>query len=529
MVLVFFKTIFYFFFSITYIYSIAGYGKILVNTKIPEKKTFNFFELKIYGLILQLFIAFILHLTIGTSEYINIIILLFGLILYFFYKKKLNQITSKYILLLLVLIFSVLLISKTHEDFIGYHLFSIQEIFNNQIRIGVSKLNFRFLHSSLLIYPQSLMIFPFFSFEFVHLPIFLLYFSTIGYFLYICYYTINNSERFFSLFIILILLIKFNRLSEFGYDYISQYLLIIVFHKLYFYNSNKYELVKAIKIFFFSILIKPICLLFLPILFILFYNNKVNYVFNLYSSKFILFSSMLAILISSSFLRTGCIFYPINTSCFTKEKIFWSEKKSIKEYSEVVSLWAKSFYSQEKSKYPKILDKELFKKNFNWLKFWIEGHFFYKISEFLIILISIILLIHIYFTREKPKIKKLLTKDYLIFLLSLLSILFWIMTVPQFRFGFASIIIFIYLFFKKFFKMEIIFDKKKVYSLIVFSLLILNTKNLNRISNEINREDIYKFINFPFYNQLQIENKMILDIDENKLKKEKLFHIEILK
>lgn len=103
------------------------------------------------------------------------------------------------------------------------------------------------------------------------------------------------------------------------------------------------------------------------------------------------------------------------------------------------------------------------------------------------------------------------------------------MTVPQFRFGFASITIFIYLFFKKFFKMEIIFDKKKVYSLIVFSLLILNTKNLNRISNEINREDIYKFINFPFYNQLQIENKMILDIDENKLKKEKLFHIEILK
>ncbi len=529
MVLIFFKTIFYFFLSITYIYSIAGYGKILVNTKISEKKTLNFFELKIYGLILQIFIAYVLHLTIGTSEYINIIILLVGLILYFFYKKNLNQISFKYILLLLILIFSVLLISKTHEDFIGYHLFSVQEIFNNQIRIGVSKLNFRFLHSSLLIYPQSLIVFPFFSFELVHLPIFLIYFSTIGYFLYICYYTSNNSERFFSLFIILILLIKFNRLSEFGYDYISQFLLIIVFHKLYFYNSNKYELVKAIKIFFFTILIKPISLLFLPILFILFYNNKFKYVFNLYGSRFILFSSMLALLISSSFLRTGCIFYPLNISCFTKEKIFWSEKHPIKEYSEVVSLWAKNFYSQEKSKYSKISDKEVFKKKFNWLKFWIEGHFFYKISEFLIIAVSIILLIYIYFTREKPKIKNLLIKDYLFFLLSLLSIIFWIITIPQFRFGFASIVIFIYLFFKNFLKMEIIFDKKKIYSLIVFSLLILNIKNLNRIIDEIYREDIYKFINFPFYNQLQIENKIMLDIDENKLKREQLFHVEILK
>ena len=218
-----------------------------------------------------------------------------------------------------------------------------------------------------------------------------------------------------------------------------------------------------------------------------------------------------------------------NKKCVTKEKIFWSEKHPIKEYSEVVSLWAKNFYSQEKSKYSKISDKEVFKKKFNWLKFWIEGHFFYKISEFLIIAVSIILLIYIYFTREKPKIKNLLIKDYLFFLLSLLSIIFWIITIPQFRFGFASIVIFIYLFFKNFLKMEIIFDKKKIYSLIVFSLLILNIKNLNRIIDEIYREDIYKFINFPFYNQLQIENKIMLDIDENKLKREQLFHVEILK
>ena len=60
---------------------------------------------------------------------------------------------------------------------------------------------------------------------------------------------INNSERYFSLMIVMILLIKFNRLTEFGYDYISQFLLLIVFHKIFFYKKNEIELKKAI-IFF---------------------------------------------------------------------------------------------------------------------------------------------------------------------------------------------------------------------------------------------------------------------------------------
>ena len=61
---------------------------------------------------------------------------------------------------------------------------------------------------------------------------------------------------------VLILLIKFNRLSEFGYDYIAQFILLIVFHKIYFLNSNNLEIIKANLYFILCVLIKPISLLF---------------------------------------------------------------------------------------------------------------------------------------------------------------------------------------------------------------------------------------------------------------------------
>ena len=36
-----------------------------------------------------------------------------------------------------------------------------------------------------------------------------------------------------------------------------------------------------------------------------------------------------------------------------KQKILWSEKDRIKNYSEMVSLWAKAYYTQDESKYKK--------------------------------------------------------------------------------------------------------------------------------------------------------------------------------
>ena len=126
--------------------SVSGFGKLFIKKNNITYNHNNFFDLQIFGAIILLVISYLIYLTIGTNHIINIFILFLGLLIYFFYKKELNKVKVIYLLALLLLILPVLLISKTHEDFNTYHLFSIYEVFNNNLRIGVSNLNIKFVN-----------------------------------------------------------------------------------------------------------------------------------------------------------------------------------------------------------------------------------------------------------------------------------------------------------------------------------------------------------------------------------------------
>ena len=513
-----FELILFFSLTLVYFYSLSGYGKILFN----ENK--NFFDLQLNGTIILLLVSYSLYLSIGINLLINTIILFFGLVLFFIYKKKINSIKFRYILLLILSIFSVLIISKTHEDFHLYHYFSIYEVFNNKLRIGISTINNYYIHASHLSFNQALTVLPYVNFKIIHLPVFIIYICVIGYFAFISFSKKTKKEElFFSILCVFILLIKFNRLSEFGYDYISQFILLVVFHKIYFLNSDENEVIKSIYFFILSVLIKPISLLFSPFLLFILYKKSFGFYKKITLSKYCFIFFLISTLLSSSFFKTGCIFYPLNTTCFSKDKIFWSKKEMVRSYSEIVSLWAKGYDSQNSSKYKKIGDKKLFNKNFNWVKYWVENHFFYKISEFLLIVIISFFLIYFYFSRLKLEVNNQKKNKQILLLLSFLSILFWFNTVPQFRFGFSSIIIFIFLIFNLILNLNIEFNKKKLIHLLIFGLLILNVKNLNRINNEFSRNDFFKFINFPFYNEKEVK------YNYSKLKRSKILHVEVLK
>jgi len=520
--IIFFKILLFILIYFFGYFSVIGFGKLFINNK-NLYSNFNFFDLQIFGTILLLILSYLIYLTIGTNFIINILIFLLGILFYFFYKKNLNKIKITNLAILLIITLPIIFISKTHEDFNTYHYFSIYEVFNNNLRIGTYNLNDRFFHSSHLIHNQSLFVFPFLNLKMIHMPIIYIYISTLGYFFYLTFLNRNSTEVLYSIFCILILLVKFNRLSEFGYDYIAQFLLLIVFHKIYFLIDEDYEVITSSVIFLFSVLIKPISLLFIPIFFYLFIKRKLSFCLNIIKSRIITILSLVIILFSSSFFKTGCLFYPVNSSCFSKDQIFWSKKEEIKEYSEMVRFWAKAYYTQDESKYDKIEDKIIYNNNFNWLKFWVEKHFFYKIFEFLIILLLSFLITYIYFSKEKSDTKERNNKNIFIFILSALSIYFWLITVPQFRFGFSSIIIFSFIFFNFIFNKKIIFNKKKFYHIVFIGLLVLNVKSINRIVSEFQREDFYKFKNFPYYNEIEIKN------DYSNLNRTKFFHIEILK
>ena len=287
-------------------------------------------------------------------------------------------------------------------------------------------------------------------------------------------------------------------------------------------NSENSEIVKAILFFILAVLIKPISLLFLPIMFFIIYKKGFLFYKFVPRSRYFLIFSLLIILFSSSFFKTGCIFYPVNKTCFSVENVSWSKKNHLISYSEIVSLWAKGYWVQDNSQYEKIDDKKKFSQKFNWLKFWIEKHFFYKISEFLLIIFGSIILIYIYFTKDKLAFERNNKQKLVIFLLSLSSIFFWLNTVPQFRFGFTSIIIFIYIFFDFIFNLNVNFNKKKFIYFLIVGLLVLNIKNVDRIISEFERNDFYKFKNFPFYNEKIIKN------DYTNFNIKKFLHIEII-
>ena len=78
------------------------------------------------------------------------------------------------------------------------------------------------------------------------------------------------------------------------------------------------------------------------------------------------------------------------------------------------------------------------------------------------------------------------------------------------------------MFFNNFLNLKINLHKKKIIQIILLSLVILHIKNINRINNEFQRNDFYKFNNFPFYNKIEIQN------NEDLFKKRNFFHIEIL-
>ena len=513
-----FKLVAFLLLGLVYFYSLAGFGRILSN------KNSNIFELQLDGTIVLLIIGYFIYLTIGFNPFINVLILSIGL--FFVFKKKIEIISSqKYVIFLFISLFSILIISKTHEDFNNYHLFSIFEVFNNSLRIGVSKINTYWIHSSLLKFNQSLIVLPIISFSAIHLPIFIIYLSTIGYFLLIIFTKETKRDQlFYSLFCVIILLVKFNRLSEFGYDYISQFILLIVFHKIYFLNNDNHEISKSILYYILCVLIKPISLLFSPILFFIFFKNGLGFFKKISISKYFIYIMMSLIFFSSSFIKTGCIFYPINSTCFPKEKVFWSEKAYLKSYSQTVELWSKSYDAQKKiSKYKKIEDTNVYLENFNWVKFWIEKHFFYKVFEFLLLTILIISIIYFLLPKTVFEGNKDKKEKYVILLLSFLSIFFWFNTVPQFRFGFSFIMIFVFYLFNLLLNLKIKFNKKRFIYLIFLALLFLNIKNLIRIKNEFLRDDFYKFTNFPYFNQ------KVIKYDYSNLKRDNFFYIELLK
>lgn len=486
--MILFNTFIFYLIYVFSFFSLAGYGLIYNHKKVHRCNYENFF----YGILTYLCLGFFLNIFNINNSFINILIHLFGLLL-FFYKSEKNIFFKNF--WILTIFFLGLLVSKTHEDFVSYHYQTIINIVEKKLIIGEANLKIEFGQASLFSYVQSLFHTKYSDYKLIFIPSYLIYVSSIGYLIVNSLDDKkNNYERLYCIFFALLIITKFSRLAEFGYDYIAQFILIICGHKIFF-SEDKKDLHTTIIFFSIACLIKPVSLFFTPILLWklrkilneIFFKKKINTILILF---FIIITFM-----SNSFIRTGCLFYPVDKLCFQKNLVPWSAKVELKENRQVIEVWAKGFFHQNKTNYKKIDNINDYLKNLNWVKYWIKLHFFYKIFEYLLIILLIFLVL--IFISKKIKKKYFFYE----FLFSTFAVLFWFSFVPQFRFGLALIGILFYYIFINLTPWQLILSNKKIKILFLMAILIFNFKNILRIQSELSREDRYKFINFPWFNE----------------------------
>ena len=335
----------------------------------------------------------------------------------------------------------------------------------------------------------------------------------------------NQIVKYFIYFIILILIIRFNRSKEYGTDLpILCLLFYIQINFFYFINSNNLEFFyKAVLASLFSIILKLYGILslfyllaFLPIL-------KNNFL-DIFGKKryFTFLISVFLLTLLKNIIVSGCLAYPISKTCLNKSNFSWSIGKDIADsrnefYNAQVLGWRSytknvndgEFLTAEQYKNKKISEK---------IKGLVSDNDRDKILTG-IILLSIFILILI-LSKDKIKIYKIKKPNNILILLCLfLPLLIWLLKLPQSRYGyFAYLSCLIFYISFQFFKVG---EINKKFTIIIFTLLIafLVFKNVTRIYYEV--KNLKKFQNYPIKNfrvdeyEINFINKKRFNIPKN--------------
>ena len=383
-----------------------------------------------------------------------------------------------------------------------YHLPYINLLNEEKIIIGVSNLHFRFGHISIIQYLSAFTNNFIFNVNGIVFAGALIASSVIINFLSHLYVNIKKKEfdfHFLFIFSILIfILYKMNRFSEYGNDAPAHFLMFLMVSEII--KNFNYIKIKDISNYFllsiFIIMNKVILItsIFFPLVF--FIKKKIT--LKLIDKKFFFILIFLFLWSLKNILVSGCLLYPLKITCLGN--LNWSNIEKTIQVSSENEAWAKGWPDFRKTNTNNIVQSE-YSKDFLWLKTWSNNHLLIilKILIPYIVFLTFVLLI---VKNEKTKLKK---RNYIKILVaaSLIGILIWFYKVPTFRYGYSYLIIFISLIFaligsgyllKK--KSNLIFK----YLISIF-LIIFTLKNLNRIIFENKNYFNYPWPKFYSYNE----------------------------
>ena len=508
-------TIILFYFLI--LFSILGFGRIV--TIFNSNYQVSSFD-GLIGVSILILISFITNLFFPHNLIHNSIVITFGLFLFIFdlknnFSNRIKEI--KLILLVFSIIFIGILLYKNHDDFYYYH-FPYSLILTNFEKIfGLGNLNHGFRTPSSIFYLNSLFYLPGIKYFLMNSgAIYIFGFVNLVLIELIVKYLKQNSQNFILFLSVLSFVYinsKFSRFSEHGTD-LSAIILIFLMAVYYYENVNsinkisrseffKEYFIKINILFILIISLKTFYIIYLLIYLAWLYENKSFFLkkgsFTLIIKNFstYVFILILFFVFFTIFSNTGCLIYPASFTCF--EQFSWSIPIGTVEQ---MNLWYEQWSKAGAGPNFRVENPEIYILKFNWVPNWFEMYFFTKVSDniFVIILVSLITYLILSF---KNKRKNNYKYKYLLFYILLIILFFeWFYNHPALRYGgysLIALIIFIpisLLISGYVFNLNIL--KKRIYFLMFLSTFIFLSKNISRISNEIDKYN-YKPVKSSFF------------------------------
>ncbi len=503
------------------IFSTIGYGFGFCRLVKKKYLTYNLGYQGIFGLFFLSIISIITSFFIKHGYFHNAIIHFIGLSLFFYFIKNTSINDRKLFIYIFFLTIISLYIYKNHDDFPYYHLTYALNLSENGFIIGLGNLGHGYRTVSSLFFFHSLLYLPWIKFYLFHSGPFLilLYFNYIVIKKLLTQINSNkfNLVYFFTLFAFTFVNIAFYRISEHGTDRSAQIIIFLIFIYLLDIVVEKKEPNKIndkinliLILLFFASSLKAIYYIYLIIIPIFFYDLifKKSLFINTYKKFiFILFLSF-SLNLSINFFSTGCFLYPEKKTCFNTS---WSIPiKEVELMNTHYEWWAKAGGGPN---YKSELDKDEYIKNFNWVKNWIQKHFFNKVTDTLLGVIFISILYFILYrvlSKERKKVKKNY-KIILVYAVIILLFLEWFLKHPALRYGgYVLISLPIFLLFShniSQYSFNTHKTKKISFFLIIFVFLIFEVRNIIRLNKEIHFYSYKPFLS-PYFKVDSVNSKI---------------------
>jgi len=508
------------------LFSTLGYGLAFVYSINNKKIGYNLGYVGLFGIFILILYSYLSNLFLSHSKIHNIFIIFIGFLFFSFFLLK-NFKAMKKEIYNFIIIFSIMFISlllfKTHDDFSYYHFPYSFYLTQNDFFVGVGQFNHGFRTISSIFYLNSLFYLPEINFYLFYItPIMFMGFANIILLKSIFSNTETQKTNFLNFLYILTFIfinIFFYRIAEHGTDRSAQILIFLLLAEILVFLNFKINFEKKLTTIYLLIgliiSLKAFYILYLLFLApIFFYFSKKKGIKKsirlfLLNNFTVLFSIIVFFVLFTNFINTGCLLYPVQFTCFAS--LDWTISLSeVSNMNDWYELWSKGGANPNY----RVDNPEYYISGFNWVSNWFNIYFFNKVSDFLLGTTFICLIIYFSFF---SKINKKENEKNFIFVYLILIILFfeWFYNHPSLRYGGYSLIcllIFIpFSFFLEKKKINLEKIKKRFVILVVLSLIIFVSRNVNRM-----------FIEAKKYNYMPYQS-VYFNLTEDNYRFEKLF------